>query len=312
MRNRFFLLFTACLLGNMLLAQEFITLWPAAKKPNFNGTVVNDSIANERIWKVGTPGMYAFCVPQSENKGVSILICPGGGFERVSYIYNGFQFAKWFNSIGINVYVLLYRLPHQADLQQREIAAWQDAQRAMRILRANANKWDLKPDKIGVMGISAGGYVASTLGTHTEDVSAINDSLDRVSFRPDFMLLLSPVITMKQYAHPGSKKNLLGSDTTGKITDKYSNELQVKAQTPPAFIVHAANDNTVPVQNSLLFYSALIDKKINASLHVFPQGAHGIKLRDNPGSVEQWTSLCEAWMNEMNITTPVIFKRIAP
>jgi acetyl esterase/lipase len=312
MRTGFFLLFTACLLGNRLSAQEFIPLWPAAKKPNFNGTVVNDSIANERIWKVGTPGMYAFRVPQSENKGVSILICPGGGFERVSYIYNGFQFAKWFNSIGINVYVLLYRLPHQADLQRREIAAWQDAQRAMRILRANANKWDLQPNKIGVMGISAGGYVASTLGTHTEDVSAIDDSLDRVSFRPDFMLLLSPVITMKQYAHPGSKKNLLGSDTTRERADKYSNELHVTAQTPPAFIVHAANDNTVPVQNSLLFYSALVDKKINASLHVFPQGAHGIKLRDNPGSVEQWTSLCEAWMNEMNITTPVIFKRITP
>jgi acetyl esterase/lipase len=290
-------------------AQEFIPLWPKDKKPNFNGKIVNDSIANERAWKVGTPGMYAFRVPQAENKGVSILICPGGGFERVSFIYNGFQFAKWFNSIGINVYVLLYRLPHQTDLEQKEIASWQDAQRAMRIIRANAANWNLKPDKLGVMGISAGGYVASTLGIHTEDVSAIKDSLDTVSFRPDFMLLLSPVITMKEYAHPGSQKNLLGADTTRERKDQYSNELHVTAQTPPVFMVHAVNDNTVPVQNSLLFYNALMDKKINASIHVFPQGAHGIKLRDNPGSVELWTALCEAWMNEMNITTPIVVKK---
>ncbi len=309
MKNKLLLLSLVCFAFEISTAQEFIPLWPKDKKLNFNGKVVGDSIANERAWIVGTPGIYAFLVPQAENKGVSIMICPGGGFERVSYIYNGFQFAKWFNSIGINVFVLLYRLPHQKDLQQKEIASWQDAQRAMRVIRGSASKWNLKTDKIGVMGISAGGYVASTLGIHTEDVSAVKDSMDAVSFRPDFMLLLSPVITMKQFAHPGSKKNLLGSDTTMERTAKYSNELQVTAQTPPTFIVHAANDNTVPVQNSLLFYSALIDKKINASLHVFPQGAHGIKLRDNPGSVELWTSLCEAWMNEMNITTPVVIKK---
>jgi acetyl esterase/lipase len=309
MKNIFLLVGIVCFALKKSGAQEFIPLWPKDKKPNFNGKIIPDSIANERAWKVGTPGMYAFRVPQAENKGVSILICPGGGFERVSYIYNGFQFAKWFNSIGINVYVLLYRLPHQKDLLQKEVASWQDAQRAMRIIRGNAANWNLKPDKIGVMGISAGGYVASTLGTHTEDVSAIKDSLDAVPFKPDFMLLLSPVITMKEYAHPGSKKNLLGADTTKERTDLYSNELHVTAQTPPAFIVHAANDNTVSVQNSLLFYSALINKKVNASIHVFPQGAHGIKLRDNPGSTELWTALCEAWMNEMNITSPIVVKK---
>lgn len=302
-------LWALLLFCNGLHAQEFIPLWPLGKKPNANGKLVKDSIANERIWKVATPGIYAFPVPAAENKGVSVLICPGGGFERVSYVYNGFQFAKWFNSIGINVFVLLYRLPGQEDLVHRETASLQDAQRAIRIIRANAGNWGLRRDKIGVMGISAGGYVASSLGIHTTDLSAVQDAMDTVSFRPDFMLLLSPVITMDRFAHPGSKRNLLGADTSRQRIVQYSNELHVTPGTPPAFLVHAANDNTVPVQNSLLFYNALIDQKINASLHVFPQGAHGIRLRDNPGSAEWWTSLCEAWMNELHITTPEIYKK---
>src|SRR6478609_4734736 len=183
------LLLSACI----CLAQEFIPLWPAGKKPNNNGKVITDSLFNERIWRVGTPGIYAFPVPKSENRGTAVLICPGGGYERLSHIYNGFQVAKWFNVHGINAFVLIYRLPHQVDLQQRELAPLQDAQRAMRLLRANAGKWNLLADKIGVMGTSAGGHLASLLGNSIEDISSIHDSLDRMSFHPDFMILLSPV-----------------------------------------------------------------------------------------------------------------------
>lgn len=279
-------------------AQDFIPLWPKNKKPNNNGTVIKDSLFNERIWRVATPGMYSFLVPRSENKGTTVLICPGGGYERLSHIYNGFQFAKWFNTLGINVFVLIYRLPHQADLQTRQIAPLQDAQRAIRIIRANSAKWGLSPNKIGIMGVSAGGHVASTLGTRFEDVSTIKDSLDAVSFNADFMILLSPVISMGKFSHPGSKKNFLGADTSKTLIEKYSNELQVSVNTPSAFIVHALNDSTVSVQNSLLFYSALIEKKVNASIHVFPQGGHGIKLVDNPGSTELWLNLLELWLNE--------------
>lgn len=195
------------LLFQDLNAQEFIPLWPAGKKPNWNGKNVTDSLYNERIWRVGTPGMYAFLVPQAENKRSAVLICPGGGYERLSHIYNGFQVAKWFNVRGINAFVLLYRLPHQQDLQNRETVPLMDAQRAMRFIRANAIKWNLDKNKIGVMGTSAGGHLASTLGTHSEDVSSIKDSLDAMSYRPDFMILLSPVITMGKYAHGGSKRN---------------------------------------------------------------------------------------------------------
>lgn len=291
-----------------LQAQEFIPLWPEGKKPNFNGKKVTDSIFNERIWRTGTPGIYAFMVPRGASNGTSVLICPGGGYERVSHIYNGFTFARWFNSLGINVFVLLYRLPGQADLQQRQLAPLQDAQRAMRIIRGNAAKWNLKKDKIGVFGLSAGGHVASTLGTHPEDVSAINDSLDAVSSRPDFMILLSPVITMGKYAHPTSKQLFIGADTSKAMIEKYSNELQVSAFTPPSFIVHALNDSTVSVRNSVQFYEALLDKKINASIHVFPQGGHGIRLDDNPGSTDLWLELLEKWLKETGFVIPIPFK----
>ena len=286
-------------------AQEFIPIWPDGKKSNSNGKKITDSLFNERIWRVATPGIYAFPVPKSDNNGTAILICPGGGYERVSYIYNGFTFAKWYNTLGINVFVLVYRLPGQNDLQQRQLAPLQDAQRAIRFIRANAAAWNIKSDKIGVMGISAGGHVASTLGTHAADESAIKDSLDGFSYRPDFMVLLSPVITMGKYAHPGSKKLFLGADTTTAMIEKYSSELQVSSFTPQAFIVHALNDSTVNVHNSLLFYNAL---KVNASIHVFPQGGHGIRLDENPGSTDLWLNLLELWMKETGFVKPNPFK----
>jgi acetyl esterase/lipase len=149
------------------------------------------------------------------------------------------------------------------------------------------------------MGTSAGGHLASTLGTHFEDVSAIGDSLDKLSFRPSFLILISPVISMGAYAHVGSRNNLLGDSPTKELIAKYSNELQVTSATPPSFIVHAFNDKTVPIRNSVMFYQALLDSNVLASLHIFPQGGHAIALRDNPGSTELWTTLCEMWLKEM-------------
>lgn len=289
-------------------AQEFIPLWPAGKKPNSNGKEITDSIFNERIWRVATPGLYCFVVPKAENNGTAVIIVPGGGYERLSHLYSGFNLAKWYNSIGVNAFVLIHRLPHQRDLINKQIAPVQDAQRAMRIIRANAVQWNIKTDKVGIMGISAGGHVASTLGTHTKDEAAVDDTLDRYSYRPDFMVLLSPVITMSKWAHTGSKRNFLGTDTTKANIENYSGELQVTAFTPPTFLVHAQNDSTVKVQNSLLFYQALVGKKINASLHVFPQGGHGIRLDENPGSTDQWLTLLEAWLKEMKFILPLPFK----
>ncbi len=300
----FFFIIASC----KSFAQEFISIWPNGKKPNDNGKKITDSLFNERIWRVANPGLYCFIVPKAENKGTAVMICPGGGYERLSYIYNGFQMARWYNSIGISAFVLIHRLPHQIDLLHRQLAPVQDAQRAMRVIRSRAASWNINPTKIGVMGVSAGGHVASTLGTHFIDESSIKDELDTVSYRPDFMILLSPVITMGKYAHPGSKKNFIGPDSTKEMIDRYSNELQVTAQTPPCFIVHAQNDSTVNVKNSYLFYGALLDKKINASIHIFPQGGHGIRLDDNPGSTDLWLELLERWMKETGFVTPIPFK----
>ena len=287
-----------------LQAQEFIPLYPKGKKPNSNGRPVKDSLFNERIWQVAEPGIYAFRVPPADNRGASVLICPGGGYERLSHIYNGFNFASWFNARGINVFVLIYRLPHQPDLERPQLAPLQDAQRAMKLLRARSAQWKLDPARIGVMGISAGGHVAGMLGTVTQNLALAGDSLDTTAFRPDFMVLLSPVVTMGAYAHKGSKRIFLGKDTTQQAIRAYSNEWQVSSFTPPSFLVHAQNDSSVSVHNSLLLYSAMVGKKVDATLHVFPQGGHGIKLVDNPGSTELWLPLLAAWLDEKNITRP--------
>jgi acetyl esterase/lipase len=296
---------TLCCGAIPLSAQEFVPLWPAGKKPNFNGYPVTDSVANERIWRVGTPGLYAFTVPRAENKGTTVLICPGGGYERISHIYNGFQFARWFNAHGINAFVLVYRLPNQSDLVNRQLAPLQDAQRAMRILHANAGRWGLAEGKMGVMGISAGGHVATMLGTHVADESAIHDSLDKAVYRPDFMVLLSPVISMGEFAHKGSRRFFLGADTSAATASLYSTNTQVTTTTPPTFLVHARNDSSVNVRNSLLFFSALIERNIAASIHVFPQGGHAIGLVDNPGSTGLWLDLLERWLAETKFTEPI-------
>lgn len=303
--RKIFVLATILFLSNRLAAQEFIRLWPTGKKADWNGKVVTDSIHNERYFRVGTSGIFAFPVHKEGNKGTTVLICPGGGYDHVTHLYNGFNFASWFNAHGINAFVLVYRLPNQSDLKIREEAPLADAQRAMEIIRANASKWNLDVNKIGVMGISAGGHVATTIGTHDENVSSIKDSLEKVNYHPDFMILLSPVITMGKYAHGGSRKNFLGNDTSKLFIEKYSNESQVTSNTPPAFIVHAQNDSTVNVHNSVLFYNALIDKGVQASIHIFPQGGHGIGLFDNPGSTDLWLDLLDKWLHEKGFVSPI-------
>lgn len=295
LRGLFLLLF----LSFGVCGQEFILLWEKSKMPNSKGLELKDDIRNERIYQVGTPGFYAFFPSNQENKGAAVLICPGGGYERLAYLISGTQLAKWFNSMGISAFVLNYRLPNSPDLIQKETAPLQDAERAMRVIRQNAEKWQIKSDKIGILGTSAGGHLAANLGVTTEDFAKIGDDLDKISFAPNFMILVSPVITMGEYAHAGSKKNLLGENPKQELVEKYSLEKQVTPTTPPAFLVHAFDDKSVNVRNSLMFYNALLDKNISASLHIFPTGGHAIALRNNPGSTEEWTKLCEMWMVEM-------------
>ncbi len=291
--------FVLILSWQTLSAQEFVPLWHKDKTPNSRGLTLEDKIDNERIQQVGTPGMYAFFPSAQENTGAAVVICPGGGYAHLAYVVSGTQLAKWFNSIGVSAFVLKYRLPESPDLRERSIGPLQDAQRAVRIIRSRAETWGIKPGRIGVMGTSSGGHLAAHLATSTEDAATVNDELDNVSFSPNFMILVSPVITMGEFAHAGSRTRLLGHNPPAQLIERYSMDKQVTPVTPPAFVVHAGDDQTVSVRNSLMFYDALADKRVSVSLHIFPQGGHAISLRNNPGSTETWTRLCEMWLGEM-------------
>ena len=307
---RYWIVFWLFLASNFTQAQEFIPLWPAGKMPNSKDLKLKDSIANERIFQVGTPGFYAFFPSAAENKGAAVVICPGGGYERLAYVISGTQLAKWFNTIGISAFVLNYRLPNSPDLKRRDLGPLQDAQRAIKMIRANAKKWGVNPDKIGIQGSSAGGHLAALASTASKDFSAIGDEFDHLSALPNFSILVSPVIDMGEFAHKGSRKNLLGENPSKELIEKYSLHLQVTNTTAPSFLVHAFNDKSVSANNSLLFYQALLNKNVSSSLHIFPQGGHAIALRNNPGSTNSWTDLCEKWLIEMNFIPEKISSKI--
>lgn len=282
-------------------AQQSIPIWPKGKMPNSKGLIIRDSLSNERLFQVAEPRIQAFFTSVQENKGAAVLIIPGGGYARLAYQVSGYQLAKWFNTMGMHAFVLEHRLPPSPDVKTRPLVPLQDAQRAMRLIKGNAIKWGIDTSKIGVMGSSAGGHLAAVLSTGREDVSAILDEFDKYSYRPAFQILISPVIDMAEFAHKGSRQNLLGPDPSKELLEKYSPHLQVGAATPPAFIVHAFNDKSVSAMNSLLYYKALFEKHIPSTLHVFPQGGHEIALRNNPGSTASWVDLCEKWLFEMNV-----------
>ncbi len=288
--------------------QEFVPLWPAGIKPGSNGVTVTDTVYNERTWRVGTPGLYCFPAAPAENKHAAIMIIPGGGYERISHIYNGFNLARWYNTIGISAFVLIYRLPHQRDLINRQEVPIMDAQRGMQWIYANASVFGIDTARVGVMGTSAGGHLAAMLITSDRMIPALKDSTDRASCQPSFAVLLSPVITMGKFAHAGSRKNFLGSAPSLELVTEYSAELRVKPGLPPSFIVHAQNDSTVNVRNSLYFHTAMIENNNQSSLHIFPQGGHGIRVDDNPGSTDLWMELLEKWLKEMNFIQPIPFR----
>ena len=294
-------IFFSAFLFAPVCAQEVVYLWTKDALPNSRGLRLKDSVNNERLFQVDRPRIHAFFTSVQENKRAAVLIVPGGGYHHLSYNISGYQLAKWFNTIGIHAFVLDHRLPLSPDLKDREKGPLQDAQRAMRIIRANAVRWEIDLNKIGVLGSSAGGHLAATLGTFQTDFAVIKDGLDQFSFRPDFMILISPVIDLGKYAHVGSRDNLLGPQPSEALIKQYSLQFQVTKSTPPAFLAHAFNDKAVSPLNSMLFYHALLENQIPSSLHIFNQGGHAIALRNNPGSTNLWTSLCEKWLTEIGI-----------
>ncbi len=298
MKKFVFFLCIVCLITTVE-AQEFIPLWEKGKMPNSRGLNLPDSIANERIYRVGTPGLYLFETSQAENKGTAVIIVPGGGYARLAYQISGFQLAKWFNTMGITAFVLQHRLPQSPDVETCYKAPLQDIQRAVRYIRVHADRWGIEPQKIGVMGSSAGAHLSACAATLSDDWSQVGDTLDGISFRPDFAILVSPVVSMDEIAHKGSRQNLLGKYDTPELREKFSCDKQVSSTTPPMFIVHAMNDPAVSCLNSLRLFEALKRNDIKgSSLHIFPTGEHSIALRNNPGSTDEWTNLAEQWLIE--------------
>lgn len=247
------------------------------------------------IDKVSQPTLTIFLADQEKSNGTSVIICPGGGYGHLAINKEGYKVAKWFNSLGISAFVLKYRLPSDLTMKDKTIGPLQDAQEAIRMVRRNANKWHLDPTKIGIMGFSAGGHLASTISTHYSD--KVYDSKDNVSARPDFSILIYPVISMEDgITHNGSKINLLGANASKEMTAKYSNEKQVDSNTPKAFLVHATDDKVVPVENTINYYLALKEHNVLGEMHIYEKGGHGFGLGIE-GTHKEWPKTCEKWLS---------------
>lgn len=221
-----------------------------------------------------------------------MVICPGGGYQRHAD-HEGTIVAQWLNELGISAVVLKYRVaPHQHP------APLQDAQAAIRMIRSKAKEWRIDPNRVGIMGFSAGGHVAASAGIHFQHGDERDHGIHRYSSRPDLMILCYPVITMGTFAHMGSRENLLGNNPDQMLIDHLSLEKQVSNETPPTFIWHTADDQAVPVENSIHFAAALSQYNIPYALHIFSSGRHGLGLAQEHPDVKQWTILCEQWLRQ--------------
>ncbi len=239
------------------------------------------------------PTMTPFLASKETATGAAIVVCPGGGYQNLSEIKEGSEVAKWLNSLGISAFVLKYRLGMRYNQPNQLL----DAARALRTVRARAKEWNLDTKRIGILGFSAGGHLASTLGTHFDAGKADSkDEIERISSRPDLMVLIYPVITMGEFTHKGSKKNLLGENPSEDLIKLYSNELQVTGETPPTFLVHTMTDATVPVENSLLFLSALRKVGVPFEFHLYEQGPHGFGLAPANPILASWAERCADWL----------------
>jgi acetyl esterase/lipase len=280
--------------------------------PLYTGTIPNsrETGQKEKIEKtdiivvsnVQVPDISVYLPARKYATGQAVIICPGGGYWILAYDYEGTDIARYLNSIGVAAIVLKYRLPTYGNCTDCYKVPLMDAQRAMRLVRSHAKEWSIDPGKIGIMGFSAGGHLASTLGTHFDYGNpAAADSVEKVSCRPDFMILMYPVISFTDPStHTGSRDALLGKDPAPEMIKYFSNELQVRDDTPPAFFVHADNDTGVPVENSLLMYKAMRAKKIPAELHIISEGEHGFGLGTNNEHINAWTSDLKLWMRWIN------------
>lgn len=260
-------------------------LWPAGA-PGAKGTADGD-----------IPKLTIYLPEKDKATGAAIVICPGGGYGHLAMDHEGHQIAQWLNSFGVAGFILQYR-HRNSGAGYGHPAPLQDVQRAIRTVRSGADRWSVKPDRIGVLGFSAGGHLASTAVTHFDDkVYDPRDEIDKASARPDFGVLIYPVISfIEPFTHVGSRQNLLGADAGKELIEKFSSERQVTAQTPPCFLIHTWEDTGVPAENSVYFYLAMRKARVPVEMHLFAKGPHGFGLGRQIEGTSAWPTLCQNWM----------------
>ncbi len=300
--RRSFLLIILALAASTWLAnsqEKIIKIWPLKVPGAIDNPAYKVETDSDNNWvktrNISDPTLDVYPVPVRKSNGTAVIICPGGAYWALAIKHEGSQVATWLNSLGITAFVLKYRLPNDAIMKNKSIGPLQDAQEAMRLVRRNAKNWNINPDKIGIMGFSAGGHLASTLSTHFND--KVYESADSISAKPDFSILIYPVISMdSEITHMGSRNNLLGTNPSHELIKNFSNELQVNKDTPPAFMIHSLDDDAVPVQNSINYAMALKKFKIPCELHIFETGGHGYGLGRSKGTESAWPELCKKWL----------------
>ena len=295
MKKLIVIFFVQVLLCGSSYAQLTIPLYD--KIPNSKPTVNNETSATTngilRIKDVSVPTMTMYKAGHPSPRKAAVIICPGGGYGILAASHEGSDVARVFNSWGITAFVLKYRLPDDSIMINKETGPLQDAQRALQLVRQNAKQWDIDPARIGIMGFSAGGHLAATASTHFN--KPVIDNPGNISLRPDFSLLIYPVISFTDsLTHMGSRNNLIGKDASPEKIKEYSNELLVNEQTPPAFLVHAIDDGGVKKGNSVQYYEALQRNKVPAEIHLYPQGGHGFGM-NNKTTADSWMERLKSW-----------------
>ena len=252
-----------------------------------------EKIDGYSISMVTEPTITPYFPEKEKGTGTAIIIFPGGSYINLASDHEGRAIAREFNKIGVTAFVVKYRLPSDQIMVDKTIGPLQDAERAVQMVREHAAEWGVNPHKVGVIGFSAGGHLASTIDTHFDKV--VIDNKNNISVRPDFAMLIYPVISFGPYAHAFSRENLVGKNPSQQLLDLYSNEKQVTANTPPTFLIHAEDDDVVPVQNSMLFYDALVKNKVKAEMHLFQAGGHGFGL-NNSTTTDHWFDWAASWL----------------
>jgi acetyl esterase/lipase len=281
---------------NLLAQQQPILLYPNGV-PNSKKAPADyvEKKEGDIVSLVTDPTITPYFPDKGTANGTAVIIFPGGSYINLAMGHEGRAVAEEFNKIGVTAFVVKYRLPSDQIMIDKTIGPLQDAERAIQMVRQKASEWGVNPDKVGIIGFSAGGHLASTLDTHFDQV--VIDNKDNINLRPDFAMLIYPVISFGPYAHAFSRQNLVGKNPSPQLIELYSNEKQVTDHTPPTFLVHAEDDDAVPVQNSILFYEAMIAHHVKGELHIMQSGRHGFGLI-NPKSEDHWFDWASNWMKQ--------------